>query len=136
MYLVDKNTLGAMLVQTSFNQNSCPWYALKSRLKSKMNKNSYTFKESFSRYLDFICLNMSSHGGNWAMKPKSAKLKLVLQMMIITFQFLMLAAIIEQFLLYRMQPFERKRFFHNDGTFPNVTLCNHRMFDLAKTKGL
>ena len=116
--------------------NSSRLRSLERRLSTKMSENFLSFKESCNRYLDFICLNTSCHGGNWAMKAKSTKLKTILQIMFILFQFFMLSQVIRVFFFRPIQPIPLKQILPNNGIFPNVTICNQRMFDLAKSKGV
>ena len=70
------------------------------------------------------------------MKAKSPKLKATLQIMLMLIQIFMLAVVIKFICFREIQPFHVTRFKQNNGTFPNVTLCNHRMFDLVKSQGL
>ena len=101
-----------------------------------MSQKSFNFKESCQNYLDFFCQNTSCHGGNWAMKAKSPKLKITLQIILMLIQILMLAVVIRIFFFRVVQPTFYLDYIPNNGTFPNVTICNHRMFDLAKSQGL
>ena len=100
-----------------------------------MNENSPSFKQVCARYLDYICLNTSCHGGNWAMKITSTKLKIFFQFWIIFFSGCMVGAIILRFLSPE-QPITILHWKENDGSFPNITLCSNRIFDMAKVQGL
>ena len=100
-----------------------------------MNENSPSFKEVCARYLDYICLNTSCHGGNWAMKITSTKLKIFCQFWVIFFSCCMVGAVILTF-LYPEQPITNFTWKENDGSFPNITVCSNRIFDMAKVQGL
>ena len=102
---------------------------------AKMKRKSPSFLEACNRYLDFICLNTSCHGGNWAMKVKSTKLKILMQFFVIFFACSMLGAVILQ-ILTPPHPIFQETWKENDGTFPNVTLCSNRIFDKEKVQGL
>ena len=70
------------------------------------------------------------------MKAKSPKLKIMLQIILMLIQLLMLTVVIRIFFFRVVQPTFYLDHVHNNGTFPNVTICNHRMFDLARSQGL
>ena len=101
-----------------------------------MNVNSNGFKKSCMKYLDFICENTSCHGGHWALKAKSSILKIFFQMLHITLQFFMLGLVIRLFFFRPIDPYMSTDYIESNGTFPKVTICSHRMFDLKKSKGL
>ena len=82
---------------------------------------------------DYICLNTSCHGGNWAMKITSTKLKIFCQFWVIFFSCCMVGAVILTF-LYPEQPITIFTWKENDGSFPNITLCSNRIFDEKKVQ--
>jgi hypothetical protein len=100
-----------------------------------MNENSPSFKQVCARYLDYICLNTSCHGGNWAMKITSTKLRIFFQFWVIFFSSCMVGAIILR-LLAPDPILTKMEWTENDGTFPNITLCSNRIFDMAKVQGV
>ena len=99
-------------------------------------ENTHNLKEICKNQLDYICLNSSCHGGNWAMKIKSTKLRILLQILFLIFQFGLFGAVIQIFLLEPFEMTTNQHYITNDGSYPNVTLCNHRIFDKATTEGL
>ena len=109
---------------------------LESRLVPKMKEIPKSLKVTCQRYLDYICQNSSCHGGNWAMKIKSTKLKIVLQIIAILLQCLMLFAFIYALFVRDVEVTNWQIWDKNDGSFPNLTICNHRIFDKRKTEGL
>ena len=109
---------------------------LESRLVPKMKEIPKSLKVTCQRYLDYICQNSSCHGGNWAMKIKSTKLKIILQIIAILLQCLMLLAFIYALFVREVEVTNWQIWDKNDGSFPNLTICNHRIFDKRKTEGL
>ena len=65
-----------------------------------MTETYCNFKAVCKRHLDYICLNSSCHGANWAMKIESTKLKVFLQVFAIVLQFCMFGAFIQAMSLY------------------------------------
>ena len=100
-----------------------------------MNENSPSFKQVCARYLDYICLNTSCHGGNWAMKITSTKLRVFFQFWVIFVSCSMVGAVILQFLT-PTPLLETETWRENDGKFPNITICSNRIFDEKKVQGL
>ena len=70
------------------------------------------------------------------MKIKSTKLKIVLQIIAILLQCLMLLAFIYALFVREVEVTNWQIWDKNDGSFPNLTICNHRIFDKRKTEGL
>ena len=70
------------------------------------------------------------------MKIKSTKLKIVLQIIAILLQCLMLLAFIYALFVKEVEVTNWQIWDKNDGSFPNLTICNHRIFDKRKTEGL
>ena len=70
------------------------------------------------------------------MKIKSTKLKIVLQIIAILLQCLMLLAFIYALFVREVEVTNWQIWDKNDGSFPNLTICNHRIFDKGKTEGL
>ena len=101
-----------------------------------MTETYHNFKAVCKRHLDYVCLNSTCHGANWAMKIESTKLKVFLQIFAIILQFGIFGAFIQ---LVFIRPFDmqvKQDFPINDGSFPNVTICSHRMFDKKRMTGL
>ena len=101
-----------------------------------MTETYHNFKAVCKRHLDYICLNSSCHGANWAMKIESTKLKVFLQIFAILLQFCILGAFIQLVFLRPIEMQVKQEFPINDGSFPNVTICSHRMFDKKRIAGL
>ena len=101
-----------------------------------MTETYYNFKAVCKRHLDYICLNSSCHGANWAMKIESTKLKVFLQIFAIFLQFCIFGAFIQLVFLRPIEVQVKQEFTINDGSFPNVTICSHRIFDKKKIAGL
>jgi hypothetical protein len=100
-----------------------------------MAETYHSLKEVCKRHLDYICLNSSCHGANWAMKIQSIKLKVFLQILAIILQFLLLASFIQVLFVEQLEITNKQSWEDNDGSFPNVTICSQRIFDKTKITG-
>ena len=132
-----------LIIQSSVMMISLPHVSLKQLLmlaSSKtvqiMSETYCNFKAVCKRHLDYICLNSSCHGANWAMKIESTKLKVFLQIFAILLQFCILGAFIQLVFFGSFNMQVKQEFPTNDGSFPNVTICSHRMFDKKRITGL
>ena len=108
---------------------------LASSKTDNMAETYHNFKAVCKRHLDYICLNSSCHGANWAMKIQSIKLKVFLQIFAIILQFIMFASFIQVLFVEQLEITNKQWWDDNDGSFPNVTICSRRIFDKTKITG-
>ena len=101
-----------------------------------MEDTQYSLIEAWKRLLDYICSNSSCHGGNWAMKLKSSLLKISYQIIVLLAQVFMFSSVIFTLFFEKLEPTYTYKHYQNSGTFPNLIICNHQMFDKAKVQGM
>ena len=100
-----------------------------------MELEEQSFKCQLWRKMEYILQNSSCHGGNWVMKLSNPKIKSALSFLIFVFQLIMFYIIITKIfvpsgkfsttLLWDSEPL----------IFPNITICNPRLYDKKKVEG-
>ena len=101
-----------------------------------MAKPNDSFNVLIKNHLDFICSNSTCHGGNWALKISSERLKLIFQTFIIVAQIIFLCSLIHATVFHPVEV-ESSINWQDDGNkvFPKITICNQRIFDAYETEG-
>ena len=94
-----------------------------------------SFKYQIWRRMEYILQNSSCHGGNWVMKLSNSKIKSAGSFLVFVFQFIIFYVIITKIfvpsgkfsttLLWDSEPL----------IFPNMTICNPRLYDKKKVEG-
>ena len=100
-----------------------------------MEDTQYSLIEAWKRLLDYICSNSSCHGGNWAMKLESSLFRILYQIVVLLTQCIMLCCVVYTLFFDELETTSIVKTVYNDSRIPNITLCNHRMFDKKKTEG-
>ena len=100
-----------------------------------MSQETYSLKRALKNHLDFICENSSCHGGNWALKTPSRWLKSIIQLGLFFLQIFLFLVVVAPFFVDK-SIHSSTRWERNDESYPNITICNSRMFSKAKMKGL
>jgi hypothetical protein len=88
-------------------------------------------------YLEYMCGNVSTHGGNWLPEIKNIKLKSIYMIAILALQIIMFFMFISTFTgsgitIYTSTDWINPKHIE----FPYITVCNPRMFDLSRVQGI
>ena len=95
------------------------------------------FWRIISEYFEWVFANTSTHGGNWFAKIQNVKLKIIFGIAILTLQITMLVVFVgslfkEKVDIYTVTDWNTDIV---NIDFPNITVCNPRMFDVQKVEG-
>ena len=106
------------------------------KLFEKVTTNAIGSRTYLWNYLEFMCANTSTHGGNWLSKVKGTKLKTLYVFGILSLQ----GTIFYIFLTGLFSPdpnvYTSTDWISDENlTFPYVTVCNPRMFEKRKVEG-
>ena len=93
-------------------------------------------RENMFNYFEFFCANTSTHGGNWLSKIHSGGGKVLFLILLTLMQITMVALFTRSLFsenkdIYTMTEWDTSA----NKQYPNITVCNPRMFDRQKVQG-
>ena len=86
--------------------------------------------------MEYILQNSSCHGGNWVMKLTNPKIKSAGTLIVFALQFILLTAVLNM-IFYPKNSLSTSLLWDTEELiFPNMTICNPRIFDKEKVDEL
>ena len=95
-----------------------------------------SYKDHFVAHVEGMLANSSCHGGNWVLKLKSFKTKSAGSLLIFLLQSLVVFVLLYQLCIVEKDFTTSIQWQNENLTFPNITICNPRLFDKEKVQSL